>query len=80
MNKPREFWISIYDDQQILNVHTFETKPGVHVDPDADEIIRVREVVPMNWNKIWDKFKGTMALKDYLQIEKLVEKQLAGEE
>ena len=66
--KPREFWITM-------------EFPGPHLSIENGRgAFLVREVVPIDWEKVWSEFKGTMALKDYLQIEKLVEKQLRGEE
>ena len=77
--KPREFWISLYKEKNILGAYSFEAKPGIHIDPDTDEVIYVREVVPIDWRKIYEDLPITwpMAL---LEIRKRIEKQLAGED
>lgn len=43
-NNRKEFWVSIYKDkQQILGVYNFDAKPGIHIDPETDEVIHVIE-------------------------------------
>ncbi len=69
MTKPREFWISCPpQDNQAMTCYVwgFETKePTTHV----------REVLPIDWEKVWLAFDG----KDFHQLKELVEKALAGE-
>lgn len=83
MGKPREFWIITLGDF---------TPPGVMLSKDAAdmaiELIKrsndpnmthVREVMEINWEKVWANYEGTERF-DHIQIQELVEKQLRGEE
>ena len=68
--KARELWtdgILIFDDEEL-----------------AKEIIKsgaflVREVKPIDWEKVWKKYDGLERF-DHLQIQELVEKHLVGDE
>lgn len=85
MANPREFWIAFYRDfPNILSAHEFKPIPGINIDPDTNEVIHVREVVPINWEKVYAILKihhGIELLpEDKKALEELVEKQLAGEE
>ncbi len=72
MSKPREFCVR----EVVLIVNDLnEDQKQLFTDK-----VYIREVVPIDWNKVWDKYPEDMS--DYYAeiIQQLVEKQLAGEE
>lgn len=68
--KPREFWITM-------------EFPGPHMSIEGGRgAFLVREVVPIDWEKVWKDyyFGKNIDGVNYELIQKLVEKQLRGEE
>lgn len=80
MKKPREFWIN--QSRCNGNVRAYHSHNEMISDTQInDEWINVREVVPIDWNKIWSDKRITARLVDsILIIEQLVETQLKGGE
>lgn len=70
MSKPREFWILKEDTESLLDFY-----PKVN----PEEFYHVREVVPIDWDKVFEKVPGCHQINRIL-IKQLVEKHLAGEE
>lgn len=77
--KPREFWIwgSIVSDKPI-------NFSEIHKQGYSASQIHAREVVPIDWEKVWQEYamRGECGIfnDDEKIIEDLVEKQLKGEE
>lgn len=75
MSKPREFWIPMDSTGQAGVVWVRDPKNYQNVPWD---FIHVREIVPIDWDKVWKNYTGDDCYKE--KIQQLVEKQLAGEE
>lgn len=72
--KPREFWVREAIDLfggPCLLVYDLRL---------ADKDIHVREVVPIDWEKVWKEYGGAHFWESKEQIQELIEKQLVGEE
>ncbi len=82
--KPREFWITFEGDPK----RDKSSLRWVSLIPDEStmgfEVIHCREVVPIDWPYLWGVYQETRGVflgRDQQDlIEKLVEKQRAGEE
>ncbi len=75
--KPREFWIG---EVGFLDIHQASSVPPQNESwAEQRFIIHVREVVPIDWKKVWEQYDGIERF-DHLEIQNLIEKQLAGEE
>jgi len=77
--KPREFWIT---ENGISDIYQASAVPPQNKSWTEQRFkIYVREVVPIDWDLIWSKYReDDIAALDTEQIEQLVEKQLKGEE
>lgn len=74
MNKPREFWVAELPGKSFAVSTVAPRPPSVR--------IHVREVVPIDWEKVWGEYKHEWdALPEdmYKFIQQLVEKALIGE-
>jgi hypothetical protein len=71
--KPRDFYITVNEYGEPSHIALFEKL-------EDRKQIHAREVVIIDWNKLWEEFdrKTTNYPKD--RIQQLVEKQLMGEE
>ncbi len=77
MPKAREFWINLkVSPKSAYPEPNFGGRKG---------LIHVREVVPIDWEKVWKKFMSTanfnegFGMAEVKQIQELVEKALKGE-
>lgn len=76
--KLRELWVSYgFTEDQPQFVRTY--KPST-LFGGLDNWFKVREVVPLDWVKIWDHFPIWVSPDDRKRLQDLVEKQLIGEE
>lgn len=82
--KPREFWIRENKNYPEDSGPLFYCSTAAPRPPSTAFL--VREVVPIDWEKLWKKFLGERLFNEiniqeqFMIIEKLVEKQLRGEE
>lgn len=78
MNKPREFWIEPCD----TDAKSFKDGYASLSNVEQPRTIHVREVVPIDWEKVLAEFKMRATYRDYSEfslIQELVEKSLKGE-
>ena len=88
MTKPREFWINGINFEQIWPIDDMAMTCFITFNnPDRKEAILVREVVPIDWEKVWKGFEEYCASdrcthlwpQSEKEIQQLIEKQLRGE-
>lgn len=79
--KPREFWIFRHPEERSRDI-VYSSEPK-QLKP--NQIIHCREVVAIDWNKLWadylkqSPYTSVIAM-NALAVQRLVERQLAGEE
>lgn len=79
--KTREFWIGVCNLDLKTQPACFNVKHDWFDEDKNWEYFKVREVVPIDWEKIWKAFRLRMREESAEDIiEELVEKQLRGEE
>ncbi len=76
--KPREFWIHRLEFNRKFNAPlVVYNKSEIKAEP--DKWVHVREVVPIDWAKVWDNIQF-VSFPDFQKIKQQVEKQLNGDE
>lgn len=80
--KPREFWLNedpLYQRSPIVT----DTKEEMDLMYLPDPSIHVREVVPIDWPKIWEQMRGMKVSDNWSAVETklqdLVERAIKGE-
>ncbi len=81
--KPRDFWICLPDKENYNDSGSVALDPDEFTTAAQAECIHVREVVKIDWDKVWETFsqQGECGLYtiDEEMIQELVEKQLNGD-
>jgi hypothetical protein len=83
MSKPKVFWVS--ENRCTGNLKAFYTEDACYKSllPN-DSIFHVREIGPIDWEKVWADYSILVGYKESFKVngsvvQQLVEKQLAGE-
>ena len=76
--RPREFWIN--PEHNLCLEFGGKAKIGLNGEQQLLPMIHVREVVPIDWNKVWKTWEKDNGYDiDYGVVQDLVEKALKGE-
>lgn len=82
--KPRQFYVipptKIFDGEE-YNIGSVADKIEEYTENAQKEAIHVREVIPINWDRIWEQFKLQGIRFEHKNfLKELIEKALKGEE